>query len=349
MVWYTNVSFNGSAMKIRSILLLLVLGMVGFGASDHQTVSAQGETLVIYSGRSESLVGPIIEQFESATGINVEVRFAGTAELAATLLEEGNASPADIFYAQDPGGLGAVESLLSALPQAFLDRVPGAFRSPEDLWVGISGRARTLVYNPNNVSEDELPDDIFDLIDPKWNGRLGWAPTNGSFQAMVTAMRQLWGEDKTAQWLQGIQANNPTVYPKNTPQVEAVSRGEIDVGMVNHYYLFRFLSTEGEDFPARNYHPRGGGPGALVMVSGAGILTSSQNRAAAERFIDFMLSTVAQQYFASVTFEYPVLEGVVTDRLLTPLEDINAPEIALSDLADLAGTQLLLQDAGVLP
>lgn len=337
-------------MKIRSILLLLVLVMVGFAVSGHQTASAQGsETLVIYSGRSESLVGPIIEQFESATGINVDVRFAGTAELAATLLEEGAASPADIFYAQDPGGLGAVESLFSALPQAFLDRVPQAFRSPEQLWVGISGRARTLVYNPNNVSEGELPDDIFDLIDPKWNGRLGWAPTNGSFQAMVTAMRQLWGEDKTTQWLRGIQANNPTVYPKNTPQVEAVSRGEIDVGMVNHYYLFRFLSTEGEGFSARNYHPRGGGPGALVMVSGAGILASSQNRAAAERFIDFMLSTVAQQYFASVTFEYPVLEGVVTDRLLTPLEDINAPEIALSDLADLAGTQLLLQDAGVLP
>ncbi len=338
-------------MKFRPILLLLLIfGMVGCGQSDNQTASAQdNEKLVIYSGRSESLVGPIIEQFKSATGIDVEVRFAGTAELAATLLEEGSASPADVFYAQDPGGLGAVESLLSPLPQAFLDRVPEAFASPEQLWVGISGRARTLVYNPNNVSEDELPDDIFDLIDPKWNDRLGWAPTNGSFQAMVTAMRQLWGEAKTTEWLNGVQANNPTVYPKNTPQVEAVSRGEIDIGMVNHYYLFRFLYTEGEDFPARNYHPRGGGPGALVMVSGVGVLASSQNKEAAERFIDFMLSQVAQQFFASTTFEYPVLEGVTTDRLLVPLEDINSPDIALSDLSDLAGTQLLLQDTGVLP
>jgi len=338
-------------MKLRSFLLLLfVFGMVGCGQSGNQTASAQdNETLIIYSGRSESLVGPIIEQFESATGIDVEVRFAGTAELAATLLEEGSASPADVFYAQDPGGLGAVESLLNPLPQQFLDRVPEAFASPERLWVGISGRARTLVYNPNNVSEAELPDDIFDLIDPKWNGRLGWAPTNGSFQAMVTAMRQLWGEDRTGEWLRGIQANNPIVYPKNTPQVEAVSRGEIDIGMVNHYYLFRFLSTEGEDFSARNYHPRGGGPGALVMVSGAGVLASSQNKEAAERFIDFMLSQVAQQFFASTTFEYPVLDGVTTDRLLVPLENINAPEIALSDLADLAGTQLLLQDTDVLP
>jgi len=230
-----------------------------------------------------------------------------------------------------------------------LDRVPEDFRSPEALWVGISGRARALVYNTNALSESDLPDDIFDLINPQWSGRLGWAPTNGSFQAMVTSMRQLWGEEKTLQWLEGIQANNPNVYPNNTTQVEAASRGEIDVGMVNHYYLFRFLTTQGEDFAARNYHPRGGGPGALVMVSGAGILTTAQNRQAAERFIDFMLSLVAQQYFASVTFEYPVIEGVVTNRLLVPLDQINAPDIALSDLADLVGTQSLLQQAGVLP
>ena len=312
-------------------------------------VVAQGDPLTIYSGRSESLVGPIIEQFEAATGIRVQVRFGSTPELAATLLEEGANSPADIFYAQDPGGLGAVEGLLGAIPQPLLERVGEDFRSPQGRWVGISGRARTLVYNPNVLSEADLPDDIFDLIEPQWKGRLGWAPTNASFQAMVTAMRVLWGEQKTTQWLAGIQANEPKVYPKNTPQVEAVARGEIDVGMVNHYYLFRFLSTEGDAFPARNYHPRGGGPGALVMVSGAGILNTTKNRAAAEKFIDFMLSQVAQQYFASVTFEYPVIDGVRTDRLLFPLEQINAPNIALSALADLAGTQALLQEVGVLP
>jgi iron(III) transport system substrate-binding protein len=336
--------------KLRLLLLLLLTASVIHLGNFQASVSAQtSDRLVVYSGRSESLVAPLIEQFSAATGIQVDVRYAGTSELAATLLEEGSNSPADVFYAQDPGGLGAVEFLLSALPQELLDRVSAQFRSPTALWVGVSGRARTLVYNTDVLSEADLPDDIFDLIDSKWKDRLGWAPTNASFQAMVTAMRQLWGEDKTRQWLEGIQANDPTVYPKNTPQVEAVGRGEIDIGMVNHYYLFRFLSSDGEDFPARNYHPRSGGPGALVMVSGVGILNSSQNRDVAERFIDFMLSQVAQQYFASTTFEYPVIEGVVTDRLLVPLEDINAPDIPLSDLSDLGGTQLLLQETGVLP
>ncbi|HEY5595967.1 MAG TPA: iron ABC transporter substrate-binding protein [Candidatus Bipolaricaulota bacterium] len=312
-------------------------------------VAAQDTTLVIYSGRSESLVGPIIQQFTIATGINVDVRYGDTAQLAATLLEEGERSPADLFYAQDPGGLGAVEGLLAPLPQTVLDQAPEPFRSPQGLWVGISARARTLVYNTNVLSEAELPDDIYDLIDPKWKGRLGWAPTNASFQAMVTGMRALWGEEKTRAWLEGVLANGPTAYSGNAPQVEAVGKGEIDVGMVNHYYLFRFLATEGDRFPARNYHPRAGGPGALVMVSGAGILKTAQHREAAERLIAFMLSQVAQQYFTSSTFEYPVVAGVQTNRLLVPLDQINAPDLALSDLADLAGTQTLLQEVGVLP
>lgn len=312
-------------------------------------VAAQDATLIVYSGRSESLVGPIIQQFSMATGIQVNVRYGDTAQLAATLLEEGEHSPADLFYAQDPGGLGAVESLLAPLPQPLLDQVPARFRSPQGLWVGISGRARTLVYNTDVLTEADLPDDIYDLVDPKWKGRLGWAPANASFQAMVTAMRVLWGEQKTRDWLVGILANEATVYTGNAQQVEAVGKGEIDVGLVNHYYLFRFLATEGDRFPVRNYHPRAGGPGALVMVSGAGILATAQHRDAAERFIGFMLSLVAQQYFTSTTFEYPVIDGVQTNRLLVPLDQINAPDLALSDLADLAGTQTLLQETGVLP
>ena len=264
------------------------------------------EPLVVYSGRSESLVDAVIQQFSQATGIEVEVKYAGTPQLAATLLEEGGNSPADIFFAQDPGGLGAVEGMLATLPDRVLSRVPDWARSPEGKWVGLSGRARAVVYNPERISEEELPDDVWDFVNPEWKDRIGWAPTNASFQTMVTAMRALWGEEKTTQWLEDVQANNPTIYPKNTPQVAAVAAGEIDVGLVNHYYLFRFLIEEGEDFPARNYHPRAGGPGATIMVAGAGILNSSDNRGAAEKFLEFMLSRVGQQYFAGQTFEYPL-------------------------------------------
>lgn len=306
-------------------------------------------SLVIYSGRGESLVDPIIQQFADVTGIDVEVKYGGTASLAATLLEEGANSPADVFYAQDPGGLGAVESLLSPLPAGILERSPEWARSPQGLWAGVSGRARVFVYSPERVPEGELPADIFELTDPKWKGRVGWAPTNGSFLTMVTGMRKLWGEEKTAEWIEGMVANGTTVYPKNTPQVAAVAAGEIDIGLVNHYYLYRFISEEGEEFAARNHHPSGGGPGALVMVSGAGILSTAENRDNAERFVEFLLGTVAQQFFAGQTFEYPLVEGVKVNRLLTPLDEIARPDIALADLSDLEGTTAILRDLGALP
>ena len=200
-----------------------------------------------------------------------------------------------------------------------------------------------------NLTEEDLPDDMFGFAAPSWQNRIGWAPTNASFQTMVTAMRAEWGEEKTRRWLEGISANDPKVYPKNTPQVAAAAAGEIDVGFVNHYYLFRFLAEEGENFPARNYHPRAGGPGSIVMVAGAGILSTAQNRVNAERFLQFMLSPVAQQYFAGQTFEYPLVDGVKTQHVLVPVAEIVRPDLTAGDLTDLAGTQALLQDTGVLP
>jgi len=317
--------------------------------TDVVKVSQPAGKLTIYSGRSESLVDPIIQQFSGATGIEVAVKYANTAQLAATLLEEGDNTPADVFFAQDPGGLGAVEPMLAELPEGILSTVPAWARSPVGKWVGISGRARTVVYNTEKLTESDLPDDMFGFTDPKWKGRIGWAPTNASFQTMVTAMRFLWGDDKTSQWLKGIQANDPKVYPKNTPQVAATAAGEIDVGFVNHYYLFRFLAEEGEGFTARNYHPRAGGPGAVVMVAGAGILATSPNKQVAERFLQFMLSQVGQQYFASQTFEYPVVQGVKTPKVLVALSEINQPTIPSKNLTDLQGTQDLLRQAGITP
>lgn len=307
-------------------------------------------SLVVYSGRSESLVGPIIAQFENATGIDVSAKYGSTAEIAATLLEEGNNSTADVFFAQDPGGLGAVANggMLSTLPSEITDLSPQWARSLDGLWVGISGRARVLVYNSETLSEADLPESISGLTDPKWRGRLGWAPTNGSFHAMVTAMIVIWGEEKTTEWLHGIQANDPTSYPNNTTQVAAAAAGEIDVGLVNHYYLHRFLQEEGDAFPARNYHPTAGGPGSLVMVAGAGILKTSKNQENAEKFLKFMLSQVGQQYFAGQTYEYPLVEGVTTNRLLTPIDEINRPNVDMADLADLEGTQRLLRELGIL-
>lgn len=309
----------------------------------------EGAELVVYSAREQDLVGSIIEQFEEATGIDVGVRYGENAGLFGTILEEGDNSPADIFFASDPGALGAISDRFVPLPDDILSLVDEPFRSREGKWVGFSGRARVVVYNTDKLSEADLPKSIFEFTEPEWKGRIGWAPTNGSFQAMVTAMRLSVGEEQTREWLEGIKNNDPQEFPKNSPIVQAVADGEIDVGFVNHYYLYRFLAEEGESFPARNYHLPGGDPSAVVLAAGAGILDTADNVAAAEAFMEFMLAKQAQEYFVEEIFEYPLIEGVEPTVSLVPLSDLQLPDIDLSQLSDLEGTLDLLRETGVLP
>ena len=323
-----------------TILVGLLLASCGDGDED---------SLTIYSGRSETLVGPLIQQFQEDTGVDVSVKYAGTPQLAATLLEEGTNTPADLFFAQDPGGLSAVEGMLRTLPESTLSLVPEWASSPNGRWIGLSGRARTVAYNTERLAPEDLPDDLTGFADPKWKGRIGWVPTNASFQTMVTAMRAVWGEEQTLQWLRNIQGNEPKVYPKNTPIVAATAAGEIDVGFVNHYYLHRFLVEEGESFKARNYHPRAGGPDAIIMVAGAGILSESANPGNAQKFIDYLLSDSAQQYFAAETYEYPLTGSIPASGGVIPLSEINNPDLSSQDLSDLAGSQKLIREAGLIP
>lgn len=335
--------------KLKITVLFILAGLVLAGCSSSENAS-QGDALVVYSGRSESLVGPLLEQFEAETGIPVEVRYGDTAELAATLLEEGQNSPADIFFAQDPGGLGAVAEagLFTELPEELLSRVEARFADPEGLWVGVSGRARVIVYNTETLSTADLPADLWGFTEPQWQGRIGLAPTNASFQTMVTALRQVWGAEQTRAWLDGIMANDPVLYESNTPTVAAVGAGEVEVGFVNHYYLYRFLAEQGESFPARNYFLPSGGPGSLVMVAGVGRLASSENEDALA-LVDYLLSEPAQEYFASQTYEYPLIAAVEPSVELLPLADLNTVPIDLATLSDLQGTVQLLRAAGLLP
>jgi iron(III) transport system substrate-binding protein len=319
-------------------------------ATGAETPSPNDHTVVVYSGRNEELIGPLIEQFEAATGIRAQVRYGDTAELAAQILTEGRNSPADVYFAQDAGALGALarEQMLAELPPSTLERVEERFRSPDGVWVGISGRARVVAFNTDRIDESELPDTIFGFTDPEWQGRIGWAPTNGSFQSFVTALRVLEGDDRAREWLEGIEANDPKVYEGNTPALEAVGAGEVDVAFINHYYLMRKLAETGGDFPVANHYLTGDDPGALINVAGAGILRTASNTTAAQVFVDFLLSEEAQVYFAESTYEYPLAAGIEAAPDLPPLAEIATPEIDLSDLADLEGTLELLRDAGVL-
>ena len=334
--------------RLRGITpVVLLLGVLA--AASVASCGASDDTLTIYSAREEALVGPIFDEFEDLSGFKVGVKYGSNVGLAATIREEGSNSPADIFFATDPGLLGSLTNLFMRLPDDILEQVPFQFRSMDGSWVGISGRARVVVYNTDRLSKADLPASILGFTDPKWKGRIGWPPGNGSFQAFLTGMRVNLGEGTTREWLEGVHANDPKVYPKNTPIVDAVAKGEVDVGFVNHYYLLRSLDLEGESYSARNYHPTGGDQGAMMLVNGAGILSASNNVEEAQKFLDFMLSQVGQQYFASQTFEYPLVNGVKTHRLLVPLDQIELPEVDLSALDDVKGTQDLLREVGIIP
>jgi iron(III) transport system substrate-binding protein len=294
------------------------------------------------------LVGPILEQFEESSGINLETKYGDSAELATLLLEEGDRSPADLFLAQDAGALGAVskEGLFLTMPDELLQKVRDDLHSTRGEWVGITGRVRTVVYNTSALKESDLPSSILDYNDPKWSGKIGWAPTNGSFQSFVTALRKMKGEGVARSWLEGINQNGAKSYENNSAIVKAVGAGEIQIGFVNHYYLVK-ISQEDNGIAAANYFFKNGDPGGLINVSGAGILKSSKAQKTAARLLEFLLSQEGQEFFAKAEFEYPVIGGVAPSPLLPPLSALPAPALDLSDLDDLKGTLKMLQEAGL--
>lgn len=332
-----------------------VLSGWALGTGLHR-VMAQAEAtpsagrLTIYSGRNENLVGPFIEAFTAATGIDADVRYAGTGELAITILEEGDASPADVFFAQDAGALGLLQEagLFSALPEDLLSTVDARFRSDAGMWTGASARARVLVYNSDALTEDEVPGTVEALLDPAWSGRVGWAPANASFQTFITAFRVLEGDDAARAWLEGMVANGVVPFEGNTDIVMAVGNGELDLGLVNHYYLYAVKREEGEAFPIANRYLDAADPGALVNIAGVGILASGAHQEEALAFAEYMLGEEGQAYFATKTSEYPVVSAVASPDGLPPLADIGSPEIDLTELADLEGTVALLTEVGIL-
>jgi iron(III) transport system substrate-binding protein len=335
-----------------AVCAVLVIGAAARCGGD-ENEGAQAETggkLTIYSGREEELVAPLYELFERETDTDVEVRYGDSAELAATIAEEGENSPADVFFAQDPGSLGAVEGegLLAELPAETLEKVDERFRDPDGHWVGTSARSRVIAYNTDALSENDVPDSVWELTDPRWKGKIGFPPTNASFQAFVTAMRLTAGEERTREWLEGIKANEPRFYEKNTPTVEAVAAGEIELGLVNHYYLY-LVKEEQPDAPVANYFLPGDDPGALVSAAGVAILEGTDDVDAAQEFVDFLLSEEGQRFYATEAeeAEYPVVDGIPPRSGLPPLADLEGPQLQLDELGpELEKTLALLNEVG---
>ena len=330
---------------------ILALGLAATLLAAACSSSSGGSgSITLYSGRSEDLVQPLIDQFSEATGITVRVKYAGSSDLAATITEEGDNSPADVFFAQDPASLGtvALAGLFEELPDDILSVVPSRFSDSQGAWVGTSGRARVVVYDPSVIAASEIPETEDGFTDPSWKGLVGIAPTNGSFLAFVATKILIDGEDATLTWLEGMESNDSPTYPKNSPIVAAVNDGQIPVGLVNHYYLVRALA-ENPDEPGANHFFEVSTAGGLVMPAGAGILATSDKKEAAQQFVAFLVSAQAQEYFATETFEYPLVPGIEANPLLPPIDTIPTPDVDLSELATVLDTATdLVAQAGLL-
>lgn len=321
----------------------------GDGAATSTAPTEDTGPLVVYSGRNKSLIGPVLDRFTQKTGIETKVRYGETAEMAATILEEGAATPADVFVGQDAAALGAVAAagMFHPVPEEIAARVPARFGSGSNRdWVGLSGRVRTVVYNTERMQPEDLPRSLEQLTDPRYRRRFGVAPANGSFQAHMAVYRVVRGSEALMQLLEGITANEPRRYPNNGAIVEAVLAGEVDFGLVNHYYLRRALA-ERPDAPGANYVFPEGEASSFANVAGAGLLG---RRVEAARLVEYLLSDEAQQYFARETFEYPLVPGVAADPALQPLAGIRTPEVDFGRVAkELHETLTAIRKSGLLP
>jgi len=334
---------RGGTTGILAAVVTAIGLVVATGCGDDR------DALTIYTGRTESLVAPLLEEFAQENDVAIDVRYGDTNDLALLIGTEGDRSPADVYWGQSPGATAylAERDLLAPLPDELLTKVEPTFEDDQGRWVGVSGRQRVLVYNEEMVDEADLPGSVLDLTAPEYRGEVGLAPSNGSFQDFVTAMRQLEGEAAAKAWLEGMAANDSPTYANNNAIVEAVGRGEIPFGLVNHYYNHRFLE-EDPGLPSRNHQFDDGDIGGLVIPSSASVLASSGRQEDAQRFIAFLLEKEAQDYFAEETFEYPLADGVQAAEGVPPLSSLRPPPGEQPDeLGDIATTGKLIAEAGL--
>jgi len=328
-------------------------GTDGTETSGSKTGDADSEgSLVLYSGRDEELVQPIVDAFTEETGIEVEVRYGNSAEMAAQILEEGTDTPADVFYSQEVGAVGALSKagLLTDLPEETVNTAEERFRPAEGTqWVGVTARSRVIVYNPE-VLEGlgiAVPDGVHDLTAEEYKGHVAIVPGNASFQSFITGFRVQEGEDAARQWLEDMIANEvDSTYESNGDVLEAVNNGDIAIGLINHYYWARHENRD--SLTAQLVFPSGEDPGGLVNATAAGVTKTGADNPAAVAFIDYLLSTAGQEHFVEETWEYPVVEGVADPEGIPALAELEGPGLDLTDLDSIEESQALLTDLGLL-
>ena len=270
--------------------------------------------LIIYSGRREPLLEPVVQAFEEATGIDVSVKYGSTAELGNALIEEKGNPRADVFVGTDAATAESLrsEGVFASFDAPVLEGIDAGFRADDGSWVGVSGRARVIMYNTELVSEDEKPASVFELTGEQWKDRVAIpSTTNSSFTAWVSSLRKLVGDDETRALLEGMKDNGVTVLREHTDVRQAVGRGEFALGLVNHYY-YQLEKAEGSPVGVIYPDQGDGDVGVLINVAAASIVEGAEHRDNAEAFMKFLLGTEAQRIFAETNFEYPLIAGVET-------------------------------------
>lgn len=354
-------------MKFRKRLVQFI-GLVSIGLFLISCSKAGSESLVVYSGRSRALVDDLVKNFEAKTGQTVNVRYGNDAELLAVMREEGERSPADVYWANTTGALAnaSKDDMLKTLPDTLLN-IPASYSSSSGMWIPVTVRFRVLAYNPQKVDTTELPSSVLDLVDMKgYSGRIGWTPTYSSFYDFITTMRTEIGEQTTRRWLLQMQQLNPEAYSSNPPMIQALIAGEIDIALTNHYYIlqYKYGGAEGEyeeeiyfdepevdaEAPIATYHFKSGDIGNLALVTGASLLQTSDQDEVALEFLRYLLSAEAQQYAAEVVHEYPVIQSVdLPDYMLDSEKALQiSPDYDYEQLQNLAETLNMLREAGML-
>ena len=316
-----------------------------------ECVQKTGDTVTIYSGRTENLIEPVLDAFACETGIPVMVRWGASTDLALLLNEEGSKSPADVFLSRSPGPVGYLESkkLLRPLSSDVLELVEEQNRSDSGTWIGFSGRKRVLVHNIDDVPTEDLPNSVFDLTDKRYEGRVAIPATNGSFVDWFTVFRDVYGNEAAQNWLEQMVENDARYYYNNRAIVEAAGRGEIDMGLVNHYYNYQEIAASGNKHRAKNHDLGDQDIGSLLIITAATVLSSTDKATESESLVSYLLSTPVQKYFTNRTFEYPLAFGVDPAEALPPL---TALEIGSVDFDKLGGgfeeTTRMIEATGIL-
>lgn len=337
----------------RLPILIAVLLLAWDSLVPSVLLSAPTDRLVVYSGRAERLIKPVLDEFQTRTGIQVDLLSSGTTELVNRLQAEGPRTPADVFITNDAGSLERARELGLLQPisiKAIDQAIPAPFRAPGNTWVGLSGRFWILVYNTGQVKPDQIKS-MLDLADPRWKNKIA-IPNAGSeyLQAGVSVIKAVYGDQRTQQFLQGLKANAGTnVYGKSSQIVEAVAKGQVAIGLVNHYYIYRHLAAQ----PAAPIAPLmpdqyEGGMGAILNVAGVGIMTYSSHVESAKRLVEFLVSPAGQKLFADLNKEYPLNPQVRPDPALPQPEQFRAATVSLARLAELREpTMLLIEQTGL--